>query len=204
MALTLVASAGVLGVAALVVWAAVRVTAAIHDVREDAARQRSLHLLALLAPGSVTAREDPKALLAWQPVASLARRLCPEECAALDRAAGTTFPFGADEIQAAHTRWTSAWLAWEAAHDAEYKARSATLEEELRAAGAGEGARAGSRRWAGSGSPATSSNTKNTRGSAGRCGFSLRRTSPRRECLTVKASPMGNVLPAVEIQRRFK
>jgi hypothetical protein len=142
MALTLVASAGVLGAAALVVWAAVRVTAAIHDVREDAARQRSLHLFALLAPGSVTAREDPKALLAWQPVASLARRLWPEECAALDRAAGTTFPFGAEEIQAAHVRWTSAWLAWEAAHDAEYKARSATLEEELRAAGAGEGARA--------------------------------------------------------------
>jgi len=141
MALALVA-AGVLGVAAVLVWAALRMSAAVGQLREDAARQRSLQLLALLTPGRVAAREDPKALLAWQPVAGLARRLYPEECAALDRAAGSTFPFGAEEIQAAHARWTSAWLAWEAAHDAEYRARAAALEEELRRAGGGEGVRA--------------------------------------------------------------
>jgi hypothetical protein len=142
MTLALVAAAGVLGLAVVVVWAVVRVNTAARERREDAARQRSLQVLALLAPGRAAAREDPKALLAWQPVASLARRLYPEECAALDKAAGTRFPFGAEEIEAAHARWTSAWLAWETSHDAEYKARAATLEEELRSAGAGEGVRA--------------------------------------------------------------
>jgi hypothetical protein len=136
MAATLIVVACALGVAATVVWAALRSAAAAREVREDATRQRALQLLALLAPGAVAARDDPKALLAWYPVADLARRLFPAECTALDQAAGAPFPFGAAQIEDAHTRWTSAWLAWEAAHDAEFKLRTATLEQELGSAAA--------------------------------------------------------------------
>jgi hypothetical protein len=127
--------AAVTALVAAVVWGAIRTTAAVRQLRDDGVRQRSLQLLALLAPARGAAREDPKALLAWQPVASLARQLFPVESAALDVACGGVFPFGREEAQAAHARWTSAWLAWEAAHDAEYRAKSARLEDELAAGG---------------------------------------------------------------------
>jgi hypothetical protein len=142
MAATLIVAACALGVAAAAIWAALRSAAAAREAREDAARLRTLQLLALLSPGAVAARDDPKVLLSWYPVADLARRLFREECAALDRAAGAPFPFGAQQIEEAHTRWTSAWLAWEAAHDAEYKLRTAALDQELGSAAATAAGRA--------------------------------------------------------------
>jgi hypothetical protein len=39
-----------------------------------------------------------------------------------------------DEIQAAHAQWTADWLAWERAHDAEYKLKAAAAEADLAAA----------------------------------------------------------------------
>jgi hypothetical protein len=60
-----------------------------------------------------------------------ARRLFPAEFAAIDAAAGGTFPFTNDQLQAAHARWSADWLAWEGAHDAEYKLRAAAAHEEL-------------------------------------------------------------------------
>ena len=45
------------------------------------------------------------------------------------------FPFTPDQVQAAHAQWTADWLAWERAHDAEYKLKAAAAEQELAAAG---------------------------------------------------------------------
>jgi hypothetical protein len=98
--------------------------------REDAARARVLRLLELFAP-AVIAADDVRALLTWRKLAVRARALYPEEFKTLDGGAGGTFPFTNDDIQAAHARWTAEWLAWEGAHDAEYKLKTAALEEEL-------------------------------------------------------------------------
>jgi hypothetical protein len=94
---------------------------------------RRLQLLALFAPGVAAAAENPRALLVWLPLATTARALFPADFAAIDRAAGGTFPFSREHIDAAHARWSAEWLTWEASHDAEYKLKAATAEEELRA-----------------------------------------------------------------------
>ena len=116
-------------VAATVAWAGFVIS------RELAARTRNqdalVHLLALFAPGVAAAREDPRALLTWQPLATTARTLFAKEFAALDQASGQTFPFSAAQIENAHARWTAQWLTWERSHDAECKLRSATVEHEL-------------------------------------------------------------------------
>jgi hypothetical protein len=102
--------------------------------RDDAPQAaRRLQLLALFAPGLAAAAEDPRALLVWQPLASTARALFPDDFAAIERAAGSTFPFSREQIEAAHARWSSEWLAWERTHDGEYKVKAAAAEEELRA-----------------------------------------------------------------------
>jgi hypothetical protein len=103
--------------------------------RDSAIRARRVQLLSLFAPGIAAAGDDPRALLAWQPLAVTARTLFPEDFAELDRAAGASFPFSVEHIQAAHARWSADWLAWEQTHDAEYKLKAAALEEELSAAG---------------------------------------------------------------------
>ena len=79
--------------------------------------------------------------LVWQPIAKLARELLPAEAAAIDRAAGATFPFTAADLQAAHAQWTADWLAWERAHDAEYKLKATIAAAELAASGNADVAR---------------------------------------------------------------
>ena len=88
-------------------------------------------LLQLFTPGLAAVQTDPRALLVWQPLAKTARQLFPVEFATLDRAAGATFPFTADQLQAAHAQWTAEWLAWEYAHDADYKLKTALVEHEI-------------------------------------------------------------------------
>jgi hypothetical protein len=122
--------------AAVALMGSVMVTAwgtrqALAAARAEATRERTLQLLRLLAPGAVATADDPRALLAWQPIVALARKLFPEESRLIDDAAGGKFPFTADYLQAAHARWTADWLAWEGAHDTEYKLRAAALEDEL-------------------------------------------------------------------------
>ena len=129
MVLAILASAVFLG--GLVIWGMRRVETALREGRDEARRARTLQLLSVLGPAAVAGHDDPKALLAWQPVAAAARRLAPEDASALDRAFGAPFPFGPEQIDAAHARWTAAWLAWETAHDAEYKLKAASLEQEL-------------------------------------------------------------------------
>jgi hypothetical protein len=128
--------AATLAIAAVIYWAAQQILAELKAAREEATRTRALALLQLFAPGLGTSAHDPKALLVWQPLANTVRQLFPAELAALDRAAGGTFPFTKERLQAAHAEWTADWLAWERAHDAEYKLKAAAVEHEIAAAGA--------------------------------------------------------------------
>ena len=125
------------------VWvAAQRITVELRASRDAAARGRTLTIVQTLTPGIAAAQADPRALLVWQPVARTVRQAFPQECAALDAAAGGAFPFTADQIQGAHARWTTEWLAWERQHDAEYKRRTSELEEQVLAAGGSIASRA--------------------------------------------------------------
>jgi hypothetical protein len=112
-------------------WAAWQIVGELRAARDEASRGRSLMLLQLFTPGLAAVQADPRALLVWQPLAKTARQLFPAEFATLDRAAGATFPFTPDQLQAAHAQWTADWLAWEYAHDAEYKLKAAMVEHEI-------------------------------------------------------------------------
>ena len=118
-------------VAAVVCWAANQIVAEMKAAREEAAHARAVALMHLFAPGLETGARDPRALLVWHPLAKMARRLWPAEFASLDRAAGGTFPFTKEQVEAAHADWTTDWLAWERAHDAAYKLKVAEIEHEL-------------------------------------------------------------------------
>jgi len=80
-------------VAGAAVYAGQQIAGALGARREDATRARLATLLQTFGHAQAAAQADPRALLAWQPVAKTARGLFPEEFAALDRAAGATFPF---------------------------------------------------------------------------------------------------------------
>jgi hypothetical protein len=116
-------------VAAALVWGALRIARELAPRREQGGH-RIARLLELFAPAAA-AGVDPRTLLAWHPVAATARELFPAEFAAIDKARGATFPFSADQIRAAHSRWTAEWLAWERLHDGECKLRAAAVEHEL-------------------------------------------------------------------------
>jgi hypothetical protein len=122
-------------VAAAVVWAGFRVAASLQARHEEGVRPRALQLLGTFAPAVSEAAADPRALLVWQPLAQTARKLFPEEFAALDQAAGGSFPFTREQIEASHARWTADWLAWELGHDATYKLKVAEVEHDLAASG---------------------------------------------------------------------
>jgi hypothetical protein len=129
-------------VAGVVAWACLQIARELKDTREQAARERALQILTAFVPAVGAARTDPRALLLWQPLARTARQLFPDEFAALDRASGATFPFSDEIVQAAHARWTADWLAWEGTHDAEFKLKAATLDDELAASGGSQVVRA--------------------------------------------------------------
>ena len=103
----------------------------------DLARRESTlrALVATFGPAVADAHADPLRLLVWYPVARTSRLLFPDAFQALDRAAGGTFPFTKDQVQAAHARWTAEWLAWERSHDAEYSVKTAQVEDEIARAG---------------------------------------------------------------------
>jgi hypothetical protein len=122
-------------VSAAVLAAAFRIASATQAARPDATRARALDLMAMFAPALSAAADDPRAILVWQPLARMARQLYPEAFALIEQAAGGPFPFSQDQLQSAHARWTADWLAWERTHDAEYKLRAATVEQEIAVAG---------------------------------------------------------------------
>ena len=122
-------------VAGAIGWTGQQLMSVLREARSESSRSRQLALLELFAPGLAAAESDPQTLLVWEPLARTARQLFPDECAALDRASGATFPFDAAQIQAAHSRWTADWLAWERTHDAVYKLKASAAEQELKASG---------------------------------------------------------------------
>lgn len=109
----------------------------LRAARADAVRTRTLQLLATFAPGRAAAADDPRAILTWQPLATAARALYPDEFAALDRATGGAFPFTQGHIDEAHSRWTADWLAWELAHDTAFKLKVAEAQAALSTSPAG-------------------------------------------------------------------
>jgi hypothetical protein len=132
---------GAVIVAAAIAWAALQIVAELRAGRQESARARAAALLDLFAPALTATQHDPRAYLIWQPLATIARQMFPSESAALDRAAGGTFPFTTAQVQAAHAQWTADWLAWERTHDAEYKLKATAAIEELAAAGGSAAAR---------------------------------------------------------------
>ena len=93
-------------------------------------------MMQTFGPAQAAALMDPQQLLAWYPLAQAARRLRPDAFAALDAATGHAFPFTREQVEQAHARVTSDWLAWEKAHDEEYRVKAAAAEQEMtRAAG---------------------------------------------------------------------
>ena len=121
--------------AAAMAWAAAVVARSLKGLQDETARGRQAQLLAFLAPALARVREDPAALVDWHRAADVTRALFPEDAAALDRAAGNRYPFTPADVQDAHARWSSAWLAWERANDIAYKTRLATLQSETARAG---------------------------------------------------------------------
>lgn len=118
-------------IAAAVAWGAVQIARELKAARDEAASGRALALVQLFAPALAAAQNDPRSMLVWQPLARTVRQMFPAEFGLIERATGSAFPFTPEQLQAAHARWTTEWLAWERTHDAEYKLRAATLEHEL-------------------------------------------------------------------------
>jgi hypothetical protein len=104
-------------------------------IQDELQRQRRevtlRHLLTMFAPGAAAAQQDAKHLLVWYPLAQAGRKLFPDAFKELDAAAGGAFPFTKDQLKAAHARWTTEWLAWERAHDAEYSLKAAQVQDEI-------------------------------------------------------------------------
>jgi len=109
---------------------------------DDRQREREISLAAMFAPAIAAARDDPRVLLTWQPLAKTLRARFTPEFTALDAASGSTFPFSRDFLSSAHARWTADWLAWEKSHDATYKMKALLLQQELRGDAASETGRA--------------------------------------------------------------
>lgn len=118
-------------IAGVIYWATMQIVGELKATREEAARRRALAIVELFAPARSVTDRDPRALLVWHPLAQIVRQLFPADLAALDRAAGSTFPFTKEQLEAAHAQWTADWLGWERTHDAEYKLKAATVEQEL-------------------------------------------------------------------------
>ena len=93
-------------VSTAIVWAGLRIASAVQASRPEPIRARALELTAMFAP-ALSAAADPRAILVWQPLARMARQMFPEEFALVDQAAGDTFPFSNDRLQAAHAQWTA-------------------------------------------------------------------------------------------------
>jgi hypothetical protein len=104
----------------------------IGDVFERTRREAAmLQLLETFGPAAASVQQDYRQLLVWYPLAQASRKIFPEAFEQLDKAAGGTFPFTKELIQAAHARCTSEWLTWERAHDAEYSVKTAEIQQDI-------------------------------------------------------------------------
>jgi hypothetical protein len=118
-------SVAVMAAAAVALWRLVRVF-------DEQRREKTIHrLLAMFGPAGVAVQQDPRQLLVWYPLAQNSRKLFPEAYADLDKAFGGRFPFTKEQLQSAHARCSSDWLAWERAHDRESSLKAAQVEDEI-------------------------------------------------------------------------
>lgn len=124
-------SASLVAAVAILAWTVMQALAVLRAMQAEASRGRTFQLLSVFGPAMAAAPEDVRSLLAWHPVAAAARKLFPDDFAAIDRAAGKTFPFSRDLVEQAHARWTADWLEWEQAHTTAYRLKVAEAEAEL-------------------------------------------------------------------------
>ncbi len=109
-------------------------------------RDADIHaIVQTFGPAQAAVLNDPRQLVAWYPLAEAMRKLFPEAFAALDEATGARFPFSRDAVERAHARVSSDWLAWEQAHDEEYRLKAAAAEEAIGRASGQEAALAKAR-----------------------------------------------------------
>jgi hypothetical protein len=97
-------------------------------------REQNAAVLAIVhtfGAAQASVQHDPKQLLAWHPLAEATRKLFPAAFQALDVATGARFPFSKEVVERAHAKVSSEWLAWEKAHDEEYRIKAAAAEQEL-------------------------------------------------------------------------
>lgn len=102
-----------------------------REVRRQRQQAAAHRMLATFGPAQAAVLTDARMLLSWYPLAQAARKLDPDTFAALDAATGRTFPFTRDQVERAHAKVSSDWLAWEAAHDEEYRLKAAAAEQDL-------------------------------------------------------------------------
>jgi len=102
-----------------------------RESRARAERHAIAQLLQAFGPARAAVHEDPRQLLAWYPLAESTRALLPEAFAALDRVTGARFPFAKEAVERAHAKVSTDWLAWERAHDEEYRLKGAAAEQEI-------------------------------------------------------------------------
>jgi hypothetical protein len=121
----------VVSVALLVLAIGCATAITVVEIRRSREQATTAALLAMFATAAMEARIDPRRLLAWQPAVAVARRLFGGAMKRLDLAAGGPFPFGESVAKDAHARWTASWLAWERAHDEEYKLKAVAAEASL-------------------------------------------------------------------------
>ena len=129
-------------VAGAIVWGCLQIVGGMRALQREMERVRVLDLLSLFRGALDGTGADARSLLAWEPVVRVARQLFPDEVATLDQAWGAAFPFGTARVEAAHAQWTTEWLLWERAHDADYKLKAAVAEEELKRSEGSPAARA--------------------------------------------------------------
>ncbi len=110
-----------------------------HELQRRERNGAILAIVQTFGAAQASVQHDPKQLLAWHPLAEATRTLFPSAFGALDGATGGRFPFSKETVERAHARVSSAWLAWEMAHDEEYRIKAAAAEQEL-AAAAGDAA----------------------------------------------------------------
>lgn len=118
----------IVAVAVLGIAIGLRIRALVASARRSA----DVHaLLQTFGPAQAAVLNDPRQLVAWYPLAEAARKLFPAAFGALDEATGTRFPFSKEIVERAHARVSSDWLAWEKAHDEEYRLKAAAAEEAM-------------------------------------------------------------------------
>jgi hypothetical protein len=115
-----------IGVAIALLW--VLVTREVQRLRAEAAIQS---MIQTFGAARAAAQQDAKQLLAWHPLAEASRKLFPAAFVALDAVTGARFPFSKELVERAHARVSSEWLAWEKAHDEEYRIKAAAAEQDL-------------------------------------------------------------------------